>query len=90
MSDFHMSWLVLVRDPYLVFGLLLCSVPSIAWWYMYRKLGEMGFKGSWNGAYVREYARTRAKYGWPAWPPHVMWVSFVIGIPLLLMGVSKL
>jgi hypothetical protein len=89
-SDFHIFWRVTVRDPYLLVGLLLIGVSSVAWWFMYRKLGEMSFKGSWNGAYVAEYARTRAKYGWPAWPLHAIWVGLLIGIPFLLVGVSKL
>jgi hypothetical protein len=90
MPDLHIFWLVLACDPYLVVGLLLCSVPSIIWWYMYRKLGEMGFKGFWSAAYVTEYARTRSKYGWPAWPLDVMWLSLVIGVPLLFVGALRL
>jgi hypothetical protein len=90
MSDVHMSWLVLARDPYLIFGLLLCGVPSIVWWYVYRKLGEIGLKAFWSGACITENAGTRAKHGWPAWPLHVMWLSLIIGVPLLFVGAVRL
>jgi hypothetical protein len=98
MSDWHLFRLVLVRDPYLFFELLFIDVPIIYCWYIYMKLREAGFKSKpgltlpalWWGAQVREYARLRAKYGWPAWPLHVMWVGLVIGIPLVWIGVSKL
>jgi hypothetical protein len=89
-SDLRIFWHVLVRDPSVVFGLLLCGVPTIVWWYMCRMLGERGFKAYWWGAHVEEYVRTRAKYGWSAWPLHVMWLSLVFGISLLVIGVSKL
>jgi hypothetical protein len=98
-SDFQICWSVLVRDPYLFLGLLIVFVPvNVGFWRMYKKLSEAGFKNSsrfaftpiWWEAYGREYARTRAKHGWPAWPLHVMWLSFLIGIPLVVFGVSKL
>ncbi len=98
MSDWHIFWLVLVRDPYLFLGFLLVGASNVAWWYIYRKLREVGFKykssfilpAFWLGAYVWEYARTRAKFGWPAWPLHVTWLSLVLGIALLVIGVSNL
>jgi hypothetical protein len=98
MSDLHIFWLVLVRDPYLFLGLLLIGVPTVGYWYMYRKLSESGFRykssvtlpAIWWEAQVREYSRTRAQHGWPAWPLHVMWLGLVMGIPLLLIGISKL
>jgi hypothetical protein len=98
MLDLHVFWLVLVRDPYLFLGLLFIGVPTVSYWYIYRKVCEVGFKhGSrltlpayWWEAHVKEYARIRANYAWPAWPLHLMWLSFVVGIPLLLIGISKL
>lgn len=98
MSDLHIFWLVLARDPYLFFGLLFIGVPTVGYWYMYRKLSEVGLRHKsgitlpaiWWEAQVREYVRMRAKYGWPAWPLHVMWLGLVVGIPLLLVGISKL
>jgi hypothetical protein len=44
MSDLHIFWLVLARDPYLFLGLLLIGVPTVGYWYMYRKLSESGFR----------------------------------------------
>jgi hypothetical protein len=98
MSDFHIFRSVLVRDPYLVVGLLFVGVPTVSYWYIYRKLSEAGFKypprfalpAIWCEAYVREYARQRVKFGWPAWPLHVMWLGLAVGIPLVVLGVSKL
>jgi hypothetical protein len=96
--DFHIFWIVLLRDPYLFVGLLFIGVPTVSCWFMYRKLIEAGFKSKsrvtlpalWWEAIIREYAGTRAKHGWPAWPLHVMWLSFVVGVPLLIIGISKL
>jgi hypothetical protein len=98
MSDAHTFWTVLTRDPYLFMGLVLLGVPTVACWRIYKSLRGIGFryKGGftlpafWWGVYVREYSRTRKKFGWPAWPLHVMWLSWVIGIPLLVVGVTKL
>lgn len=98
MSDFQVFWSVLVRDPYLFLGLLFIGVPTVGFWRIYSKLKEVGFKhpsrltlpAIWWEAYLREYARTRAKYGWPAWPLHVMWLGLLVGIPLVVFGVSKL
>ena len=98
MSDFHVFWSVLLRDPYLFAGLLFVGIPTVGYWHIYKKLSEVGFKypyrlalpAIWWEAYVREYARTRAKYGWPAWPLHVMWLSLLLGIPLVVVGVLKL
>ena len=97
MSDQRIFWIVLVRDPYLFLGLVVIGASSAAWWYMYRTLERVGFKPSvgiffsmGTLAYVTEYVRTRTKYGWPAWPLHVMWLSFAVGVPLLIIGISKL
>jgi hypothetical protein len=98
MADLRIFWLVLARDPYLFLGLVLIGVPTVVYWYMYRKLHEVGFRyksrftlpAIWWEAHLKEYARTRAKYGWPAWPLHAMWVGLVVGIPLLVIGVLKL
>jgi len=96
-SDRGIFWIVLVRDPYLFLGLVTIGVSSAAWWFIYRKLEGVSFKpsigiffsmGTW--AYVPEYVRRRAKYGWPAWPLHVMWLGFVVGVPLVIIGISKL
>jgi hypothetical protein len=97
-SDLRIFWLVLVRDPYLFLGLLLLGVPTVVYWHMYRKLSEVGFRyesrltlpAFWWEAHVKEYARTRAQYGWPAWPLHAMWLDLAVGVPLLVTGVSKL
>jgi hypothetical protein len=97
-ADLRIFWLVLARDPYLFLGLVLIGVPTVVYCYMYRKLNEVGFRyksrltlpAIWWEAHVKEYARTRAKYGWPAWPLHAMWVGLVVGIPLLVIGVLKL
>jgi hypothetical protein len=55
---------------------------------MYRKVSEVGFKyksrlsvilpGIWWEAHVREYAQTRAKFGWPEWPLHVAWLGWLL------------
>lgn len=88
---------MLVRDPYLFLGLVIIGVSSAAWRFIYRTLEGVGFKpsvgiffsmGMW--ANVPEYARRRAKEGWPVWPLHIMWMNFVVGVPLLIIGVSKL
>lgn len=98
MSDAHIFWAVLIRDPYLFLGLVSLGVPTVAYWRIYRNLGEIGFKYkkgfifpafAWE-AYVREYARTRSKFGWPAWPLHATWIGFLIRVPLLIIGISKL
>ena len=90
LSSWRIFWMVLARDPYLFAGVLLIGVSSAECWYMYRKLGETGFRAQWWASYIQEYARTRAKFGWPAWPLHAMWVALVTGVSLLLVGVSKL
>ena len=98
MSDWRIFWLVLMRDPYLFVGLLFIGVPTLSYWYMYRKLREAGLKHGfrltlpalWWGALVREYARNRTEYGWPAWPLHAMWLALLVGIPLLWIGVTRL
>jgi hypothetical protein len=96
-SDRGIFWAVLVRDPYLFLGLVIVGVSSAAWWFVYRTLEGVGFKpsvgiffsmGAW--AYLSEYVRRQAKHGWPAWPLHVMWLSFVIGVSLIIIGISKL
>jgi hypothetical protein len=98
-SDLQVFWSVLVRDPYLFFGLLFVFVPmNVGFWRMYKRLKEVGFKypsrfalpAFWWQAYTKEYARARGKYGWPAWPLYVMWLGFLVGIPLVVIGVSKL
>ena len=98
MSDFQVFWSVLIRDPYLFLGLLFVFLPNVAYWRIYKKLKEVGFKyparftlpAIWWEAYIKEYARTRAKYGWPAWPLYVVLLGFLVGIPLVIFGVSKL
>ena len=98
MNDFHIFWIVLLRDPYLCVGLLFIGVPTVAYWYMYRRLRKAGFKNKtgitlpalWWEALVREYSRTRAEHGWPQWPLHAMWIGLIIGIPLFVSGVFKL
>jgi hypothetical protein len=98
MSDLNVFWQVMLRDPYLFLGLLLLGVPTVGYWHMYKKLSEVGFRqgsrlalpASWWEVHVREYARTRTKYGWSAWPLHILWLGFVLGVPLLLIGISKL
>lgn len=98
MSDLRVFWQVLIRDPYLFLGLLSFFIPTVAYWRIYLCLQRVGFKyrkgltlpAFWWGAYVREYARIRREYGWPAWPLHVAWLGFVAGIPLLLLGIFKL
>jgi hypothetical protein len=97
-SDFQMFWSVLARDPYLFLGLLFIGVPTVGFWRIYSKLKEVGFKhpsrftlpAIWWEAYLREYVRTRVRYGWPAWPLHVMWLGLLVGVPLVVFGVSKL
>jgi hypothetical protein len=64
-SDFHIFWSVLVRDPDLFLGLLSVGLPIVGYWRIYRKLKEVGFKypsrftipAVWWEAYVREYAQ---------------------------------
>ena len=98
MSDVHIFWLVFVRDPYLFLGLVSLGVPTVAYWRIYKSLAEIGFEyrkgfalpAFWWAAYVREYARTRSKFGWPAWPLHASWLGFLVGVPLLVIGISKL
>lgn len=100
MSDFHVFWTVLLRDPYLFVGLLFLGVPTISYSYMYRKLCEVGFRypsrfafllpAIWWEAHVKEYAHRRAKFGWPAWPLRATWLSFIVGVPLVVIGVFKL
>ena len=34
-SDFGLFWSVLVRDPYLVLGLLILTVPAVASWRIF-------------------------------------------------------
>jgi hypothetical protein len=98
MTDLRIFWIVLLRDPYLFVGLLFIGVPTVAYWFMYKKLIEAGFKSKsritlpalWWEALIREYARTRAKFGWPTWPLHATWLGLLIGIPLVVIGVFKL
>lgn len=100
MSDARIFWSVLVRDPYLFLGLVTLGVPAVACYRVYASLQEIGFRyqgrfalllpaSLWE-AYFKEYARTRSKYGWPAWPLYAPWISLLIGIPLIVVGVSKL
>jgi len=98
MSDAHIFWAVLIRDPYLFLGLVSLGAPTVAYWRIYRNLREIGFKHkkgfilpafAWE-AYLREYSRTRIKFGWPAWPLHASWLGFLVGVPLLVIGISKL
>jgi hypothetical protein len=98
MSNAHVFWAVLMRDPYLFLGLVLLGVPAVAYWRIYSSLREIGFKRKtgfilpafWWGAYAREYAQPRSKFGWPAWPLHAGWIGFVFGVPLLIVGITKL
>jgi hypothetical protein len=36
-----------------------------------------------------DYLRMAKKYGWSAWPVYLMWASFVLGIVLVFVAVSK-
>jgi hypothetical protein len=81
---------MVARDPYLPIGLLLLGVPGAVHYYILRKLGGSGFAAVWPWSYVREYAHVRAVREWPRWPLYAMWVSLLVGISFLLVGVSKL
>jgi hypothetical protein len=98
MSDFNVFWHVLIRDPYLFVGLVSIGVPTIGYWYMYKKLRDLGksrqspypIPALWWEFMAKEYARERVKYAWPAWPMYIMWLGLIIAIPFLLVGISKL
>lgn len=90
MPDFVVFWSVVKRDPWLFFGLVALAGPAVAHWHIYWCLHQRGFRAYWWGAYVREYARTRREHHWPAWPLHLIWIAFVVGIPLVILGISRL
>jgi hypothetical protein len=98
MSDFQVFWTVLLRDPFLFIGLVVCFVPTVGFWRIYKKVRESGRTPSngltlpavWWETQFREYTRGRTQYGWPAWPLHIMWLSFLFGIPLIIIGMMKL
>ena len=99
MTDVIVFWSVVKRDPWLFFGLVAVAAgPALAQWRIYTCLRQSGFRyggrfalpAYWWGAYVREYARTRREHDWPAWPLHLMWIAFVVGIPLVIVGIYRL
>ena len=98
MDDVNLFWSVLLRDPYLFFGLVLFAVPAVSSWRIYTSLRGIGFRykggsplpASWLEAYVREYAKTRSKFGWPAWPLYAGWIALLAGVPLVVVGIFRL
>ena len=41
MPDAYIFWAVRIRDPYLFLRLVSFGVPTVAYWRIYRNLGEM-------------------------------------------------
>lgn len=99
MTDVIVFWSVVKRDPWLFFGLMAVAAgPALAQWRMYTCLRQSGFRyggrfalpAYWVGELIKEYAQRRAEHEWPAWPLHAMWVSLLVGIPLVVIGVIRL
>lgn len=91
MTDVIVFWSVVKRDPWLFFGLVAVAEGlALSQWRIYTCLRQRGFRAYWWGHYIREYARTRSEHHWPAWPLHLIWISLLVGIPLLILGVSRL
>jgi hypothetical protein len=89
-SNLHVLWSVVARDPYLLIGLLLLGVPGAVNYYLLRRLEAIGFTAGWWWPCVREYARISAVHGWPRWPLHALWLGLLVGIVFLLVGISKM
>ena len=62
-----------------------------------RRLKKAGYKPgrfeSWSGAaafpkWAREYLKIRKRYGWSAWPVHLVWIMVFVGIGLVLFGLK--
>lgn|GEM_PF-4878590 len=97
MTDVYVFWSVLKRDPYLFVGIVVLGAPMLAHVRMYTSLQEVDFnhkhgfvrQGHWWSA-MREYACTRREHHWPARPLHLIWISLLICIPLLILGILRL
>jgi hypothetical protein len=81
---------ILFGNPYLALGLVILGIPGVVTYYVYRQLSDLGFRAIWWPTYFTEYIRVHKKHAWPIWPVHLSWLSLVIGVALLFVGVLRL
>jgi hypothetical protein len=87
------------HNPYVIGGLLLVGHASILFMHIQLKMLKLGYKSytffknptSTNGWDLpAEYLRVRNKYGWSAWPVYLLWLSLIIGLVVLVIGLFRL
>jgi MFS superfamily sulfate permease-like transporter len=82
-----------------VIGFALIGASATLVFHLHRKLLEIGEDTSrlffripntavWT--VPRAYLKARSKHGWSAWPACALWLSFVLGIILLIAGLFRL
>ena len=90
MKSWDLLFATVARDPLILLGLLLLGIPSIVGYFAYRQVRSLGLKAdAWPWG-IRDYIRLRRQQGWPIWPIHLSWLSLVVGLPILIVGVMKL
>ena len=79
---------------YLYVGIFLLACFASLHYYLYLRLRDTGYKKSiFNFLLVDvpvDYLKTRAKYGWSAWPAYLVWPVLIGGLVLFVIGVFKL
>ena len=89
---------VLTKAPSLVIGLLLIGASGAVSFYLLLKLERAGDKSYREGILFPNsmwyklwgsYRRRAAIDGWPVWPLHMPWISLLLGIVCVVIGLSR-
>jgi hypothetical protein len=84
------------HDPLVILGFLLIGAFSVLFVHIQFKMREAGYRtyplvsrpSDWR--LPAEYLRIAKKRGWSPWPVYLMWPCLIVGIVLLIVGVSRL
>jgi hypothetical protein len=84
------------HDPMAILGFVLIFAFGALFTHVQLRMRETGY--STYAAFVSlrkwglpaEYLRIRQQRGWSPWPVYLMWPCLIVGIVLLIVGVSRL